>query len=68
MERWKKIAFILTIVGAINWGLIGFFQFDLVATLFGAGNMDTILPRIIYSLMGIAGISCIPLLNKRRNE
>ncbi len=47
------IALILVIVGAINWGLIGLFNFDLVAMLFG--SMSAI-SRIIYTLVGIAGL------------
>jgi uncharacterized membrane protein YuzA (DUF378 family) len=44
----------LVIVGAINWGLVGLFQFDLVATLFG--GQDSAGARIIYSLVGLAGL------------
>lgn len=47
---------LLVVIGAINWGLIGFFNFDLVATLFGGGLQTAWLPRIIYSLVGLAGI------------
>ena len=53
------IALILTIIGGINWGLIGIFQFDLVAWIFG--GQDAILSRIIYTLVGIAAIWCISL-------
>ena len=49
-------ALVLTIVGAVNWGLIGFFKFDLVAWLFGT---LTLLTRIIYALVGISGLYCI---------
>jgi len=48
------IALILSIIGSINWGLIGLFQFDLVAWLFG--GQSAILSRIIYSLIGLAGL------------
>lgn len=51
------IALTLVIIGAINWGLIGFFQFDLVAFLFG--GMDSWISRIIYALVGLAGIYSI---------
>jgi uncharacterized membrane protein YuzA (DUF378 family) len=50
-------ALTLIIIGAINWGLIGFFRFDLVATLFG--GMDTVISRIIYALIGLAGLYCL---------
>ncbi len=58
------IALVLVIVGAVNWGSIGLFGVDLVATLFG-GQM-ALLSRIIYSLVGLAGIWCITLLFKER--
>ena len=51
-------ALVLTIVGAVNWGLMGFFKFDLVAWLFGT---LTLLTRIIYALVGICGLYCISL-------
>ena len=54
-----KLALLLTIVGAINWGAIGLFSLDLVAMIFG--NMS-LLSRIIYSLVGAAGLWCITLL------
>ncbi|WP_294350435.1 DUF378 domain-containing protein [uncultured Clostridium sp.] len=56
------IAFILVLVGAINWGLIGFFEFDLVATLFG--EMTTF-SRIVYGLVGIAGLYCLSFFAKK---
>ena len=48
------IALVLTVIGALNWGLVGLFQFDLVATLFG--GTDAALARIVYVLVGIAGV------------
>lgn len=47
------IAFILTIIGALNWGLVGLLNFNLVATLFGP---DSTLSRIVYVLVGLAGL------------
>ena len=55
-----KLALVLVIVGALNWGSVGLFGFDCVAFLFG-GQMGTV-SRIIYSLVGIAGLWCITLL------
>ena len=55
------IALLLIIIGAINWGLVGLFEFNLVDFIFGAG---TILARIIYSLVGIAGLWSIALFSK----
>ena len=57
---WDKIALVLVIIGAINWGLVGLFQFDLVAAIFG--GQDAALSRVIYVLVGIAGLWCINLL------
>jgi uncharacterized protein len=56
----QKIALVVTIIGAINWGLIGLFDFDLVAWLFG--GMDTLLARTVYTLVGITGLINIGLL------
>ncbi|WJY26233.1 DUF378 domain-containing protein [Sporosarcina trichiuri] len=55
-----RIALALVIIGALNWGMIGLFQFDLVATLFG--GQDAVLARIVYTLVGLSGIVCIGLL------
>ena len=61
-----KISLTLTIIGAINWGLIGLFQFDLVAWIFG--GQSAIVSRIIYTIIALAGIWCISLLFKDRSE
>ncbi len=53
MRTLKIIAFILVVIGAINWGLVGLFKFDLVAVLFG--DM-TYFSRVIYTLIGLSGI------------
>ena len=53
MKTLQKVALVLTIIGAINWGLIGLFKFNLVETLFG---INTMLTRIIYSIVGICGL------------
>lgn len=55
-----KIALILTIIGGLNWGLIGIFQFDLVAWIFG--GQSGIISRIIYTLVALGAIWCISLL------
>ena len=59
MKIIDKIALALVIIGAINWGLVGIFNFNLVATIFG---MMSILSRIIYILVGISGLWTIRLL------
>lgn len=59
MATLQKVALVLTIIGAVNWGLIGLFDFNLVAALFGEEN---VISRIIYVLVGIAGIINVGLL------
>lgn len=63
MKALDITALVLVIIGAINWGLIGFFQFDLVATLFGTMSAFS---RIVYALVGIAGLYAISFLGKDR--
>ena len=65
MKLIDRIALILVIVGALNWGSVGLFGFDCVAILCG-GQMAT-LSRIIYSLVGLAGLWCITLLFRDRD-
>ncbi|MBR5203053.1 MAG: DUF378 domain-containing protein [Clostridia bacterium] len=60
-----RISLILVVIGAINWGAIGLFQFDLVAWLFG--GQSAIISRIVYTLVALAGIWCLSLLF-RHNE
>ncbi len=61
-----RISLILVIIGALNWGTIGLFRFDLVAWIFG--GQDAILSRIIYTLVALAGIWCISLLFRSRED
>lgn len=56
------VALTLVIIGALNWLLIGLFGFDLVGAIFG--GQDTLISRIIYSLVGIAGLWCLSLFTK----
>ncbi len=56
----SKIALLLTIIGALNWGSIGLFQFDLVAWI--CGGAGSLWARIIYTIVGLAGIWCISSL------
>ncbi len=65
MVAFDKTALTLVIIGAINWLLIGLFQFDLVAAIFG--GQTSAISRIIYSLVGLAGLWCITILFKRWN-
>ena len=57
---WDRIALALVIIGALNWGAIGLFGFDLVAFI-GGGQM-AVVSRVIYTLVGIAGLWCVSLL------
>jgi len=66
METLKRIALALVIIGAINWGLIGFFQFDLVAAIFGGQAAG--LSRLVYALVGISGLYCITMLFEPMGE
>lgn len=59
-----KIALLLVIIGSVNWGLVGIFNFDLVATLFG--GQTAMLSRIVYTVVGAAGLWCISLLFRER--
>ncbi len=61
-----RISLILVIVGAINWGSIGLFQFDIVSWLFG--GQDATLSRVIYTLVALAGLWCVSLLFRSREE
>ncbi|WP_110928660.1 DUF378 domain-containing protein [Bacillus massiliglaciei] len=60
MNVLQRIALVLTIIGAINWGLIGFFQFDLIAAIFG--GQAAAVSRILYGLVGLAGLINLGLL------
>ena len=59
METLQKVCLVFTIIGAIVWGLIGLFDFNLVAYIFGEGSM---LSRIIYTIVGITGLINIGIL------
>ena len=61
-----KLALILAIIGALNWGGIGLFGFDTVA--FFCGGQTALLARVIYALVGLAGIWCITLLFRNGEE
>ena len=61
-----KICLVLSIIGCLNWGLVGLFEFDLVAWIFGGPT--AILSRIIYVIIALAGIWCISLLFRENDE
>ena len=58
------IALILSIIGCLNWGLVGIFQFDLVAWLFGGAG--SLMSRLVYAIAGLAGLWCISFLFRRK--
>ncbi|SDB88521.1 DUF378 domain-containing protein [Shouchella lonarensis] len=60
MNGFQKTALVLIIIGALNWGLIGFFRFDLVAFLFG--GQAAVFSRLIYALVGLSGLYAISIL------
>ena len=60
------LALILSIIGSLNWGLVGIFKFDLVAWIFG--GQAAVMSRIIYALVGLAGLWCITLLFRRNRD
>lgn len=62
----NKIALGLIVIGAINWGLVGIFTFDLVAWIFGSST--AVLSRIVYTLIALAGVWCITMLFKENDE
>ena len=62
-KHMDTLALILVIIGALNWGLVGIFQFDLIASIFG--GMSTVVSRIIYTIVGLAGIWGISILFRR---
>ena len=59
-------ALTLVIIGAINWGLIGLFRFDLVATVFG--GMESVISRIIYTLVALAGLYCLSFFGRTTSD
>lgn len=58
------LALILSVIGCVNWGLVGIFQFDLVAWIFG--SQSALLSRILYTIIGLAGLWCASFLARRR--
>lgn len=61
-----RISLVLVIIGALNWLLVGLFKYDLVAGIFG--GTTSLISRIIYTLVGLAGLWCISLLVRPRQE
>ena len=66
MSILDRNAVLLTVIGGINWGLVGIFRFDLVAWI--CGGQDAIIARIVYTLVGIAALWCVSLLFRDRDS
>lgn len=65
MKTIRLIAFILTVIGAVNWGLVGVFKFDLVAALLGDMSLFS---RIVYALVGASGLVSLTILSLLADE
>lgn len=65
METFQKLTLIFTLIGAVNWGLIGFFNFNLVEALFGS---ESAIVPIIYAIVGICGLINIDILFEHFGE
>ncbi|MBC8061904.1 MAG: DUF378 domain-containing protein [Clostridiaceae bacterium] len=63
MRTLDSIALVFVVIGAVNWGLIGFFRYDLVSNLFG---VNTMLTRIIFAIVGICGLYAISFFGRDR--
>ena len=61
-----RIALVLVIVGALNWGSVGLFRFDIVSWI--CGGQGSVLARIIYTVVALAGIWCVSLLFRDKEE
>jgi hypothetical protein len=59
-----RVALVLAIIGALNWGSVGIFRYDIVAGIFGGQGM--VMSRILYTLIALAGIWCVSLLFRER--
>lgn len=64
MRALTILALALIVIGAINWGLIGFFNFNLVAAIFGNSAAGIVVQRIVYALVGLAGVYGIWMLSR----
>jgi len=61
-----KICLILVIIGSLNWGSVGLFQFDIVSWIFGGS--DALISRIVYTVIALSGIWCISMLFRERDD
>ena len=70
MNALAKILITIAIIGALNWGLIGFFNFNLVDAIFGGGSAEqtSTASRIVYAIVGLSGLAALAMLPKLREE
>lgn len=70
MNVLAKILIVIAIIGALNWGLIGFFNFNLVDAIFGGGSVEetSIASRVVYAIVGLAGLLSLAMLPRLREE
>lgn len=70
MNALAKTLIVLAIIGALNWGLIGFFNFNLVDAIFGGGSAEetSIASRIVYAIVGLAGLFALATLPRLHEE
>lgn len=69
MNTLSKVLIVIAIIGAVNWGLIGFFNFNLVDALFGGGSAEetSAMSRVVYALVGLAGLAGLFMLPRLRD-
>ncbi len=70
MNALSKTLIIIAIIGAVNWGLIGFFNFNLVDAIFGGGSAEetSALSRVVYALVGLAGLAGLVMLPRLHED
>ena len=66
MEMVDKLALTLVLIGGVNWGSVGLFRFDLVAFL--CGGSGSLIARVVYGLVGLAALWCIPMMIDRKKS
>lgn len=70
MNALSKTLIVIAIIGAVNWGLIGFFNFNLVDAIFGGGSAEetSAISRVIYAIVGLAGLASLVMLPRLHEE
>lgn len=66
MQTVDKLALTLVLLGGVNWGCVGLFRFDLVAFL--CGGSGSLIGRVVYGLVGLAALWCIPMMIERKSS